>query len=744
MEGCFQASIFLIISIILVFINWFYKYPRFFLWCLYGCFWVSLNVIIWHIYSGQLVKEPEVALIEGRVCSIPVKANTSLQFDFCIDKINTREVSPFQKSRFKGYWGKYAVKTSTVLQAGQYWRFEAKLKPIHGRANPEGFNYEQWLIANSYAGSLAVKKQALLLNKRSVAAYYHYFRQNLFNQLQSVINETPAKAILIAILMGERSEITHSQWEIFQAAGTSHLLAISGLHIGIAAMWCYWLTLLTWRCSASLCLWLPAQKAAEVASLVGAIVLLLLSGFALPALRASLMLLIYLLSRWSGRYFTLTSILMISLITILLIQPFSLLSISFWLSFSAVAIIALGLSRSIMAENKLISWFKINTYLYLFLIPISWFFFDKVSWISIVANLLLIPLYSFIITPMIYLAALSLLLGQQVAKWMFMIASELTEISLLLQSYFARWNESIVMPVANSQHLYAAILGLSVLWILPKRLVSQVLRLPLVGILLLSSFNFQQASSSKVLEVWVFDIGQGLAVYLETSEGNLLFDTGWGSQEYAMATSSIIPFLKKRGVSAIDKVVISHNDADHRGGLGSIQKVFKTTQLLSGEITKKDNTINCHQSSPWRWSGVDFKFLPHLSKKNLSGNNASCVLSVAVNDKKLLITGDIEKAAELKLVSNGLSRHHIVVAPHHGSNTSSTEPFIMATLPEHTIFSTGYDNQWKLPRSNVIQRYLNQGARIWNTSDDGAIYIQFTYQKYKVSSFRQSKSQFWQ
>jgi competence protein ComEC len=717
---------------------------------LMGLIWSCLNIVLWSVHSSQIIASPIKTSVDGVICSIPTLNGDRLQFDFCLDKINNKLVRPLIGSRFKFTWGKFASSPSAPLKAGQYWQFYAKLKPPHGRYNPAGFDYQKWMLAQGYSGNGNVINSRPL-TKSSIQSQYHQARQLVYEKLMAFLSESPYQGLLIALAMGEREGIDQEQWEVLRQSGTSHLLAISGLHVGVAALWCYWIMLFLWKKSETLCLMFPAQKAAQVVSILGALSILLLSGMGLPAQRAFIMLLVFVASRWSGRNYSLFSVLGIALVLVLTWHPFAVLSASFWLSFYAVFIIALGLNHQSgntegSYRSKLFNWLKINIYLYIAMLPISILFFGMFSLVAIFANLILVPIASFLLIPILYLAMLMMLFNSMLAGWLFVLSNEVIKLIYWVQFELALINFESMGERLNSL-LAILLMILLCLLLLPRKLFSKFIYLPLLLISFLALLlpHKSSQSESNILELIVFDIGQGLSIYIETPDGNILYDTGWGNEEFNLVKSVVAPFLESRGVSIIDKLVISHADSDHSGGVNYILSNYQVNQLISGESLQNKQVIDCHNYPSWIWKGVSFKFLHHLPLVSRQGNNASCVMSIETEQINILLTGDIEKAAELALIKNGISHYDVLVAPHHGSKTSSTQAFIDKIQPKEVVFSTGYNNQWNFPKKEVVTRYQSVASRIWVTHEVGAFQIKLNidHNQSTFSSEKLNNPHFW-
>jgi len=735
---------------------------------MFGLFWGSFSVVLWLLSTPQLLSSPKVADIEGYICSLPAQHKSTslynseesggsvrLTFDFCLTQIDEQKVSFYHAHKLRLSIYQASKEQAHSIKAGSYWRFIAKLKPIHGRVNPGGFDYEKWLVSERFVGTGYVKSRQEMSTADSFGARYHRMRQAVFDDLINVIPDTETKGLALALALGERGSISAEQWQTIQNSGTSHLLAISGLHIGIAAVWSYYFCLFIVSRLTFISQKIPAQKVAQIASLVGALSIALLSGFDYPAQRALVMLAVFLYSRWSARHLSLANILALSVIIITFIQPFAVLTVSFWLSVLAVAIIVFLLSykqkktSSNIRQAKLWGWLRINWYLFVGLMPITWAVFDSISVVGFIANLILIPLTSFVTTPLIYFAMLILVVSDTLASWIFHIVDKLLALTSQIQLLLSDLN-SIASVSSLPMSVFLLLLFATIIILMPAKMPGKPILLP---IFLISAVTILQPKSSARFNMVVFDIGQGLAIHISVGNKHLLYDTGYGNDNFSMAESSLLPYFKRMSVGHLDRMIVSHADSDHAGGANTIMEELRVDTLMIGEkrVNKKltkhhaQGAIDCHTATPWQWSNVKFSFLSHLPSRFYRGNHSSCVLQVEIDDKKILLTGDIEKQSERALLENGLSKYDIVIAPHHGSLTSSTSEFVRQTKPDNVIFSTGYANQWGFPKTQVVKRYADNGAEIFVTHQHGALIVaQNDSGELTISSERSNTQHFWQ
>ena len=711
-----------------------------------GISWASISIYFWSLSNNSLVAQVQKTELTGYVCGIPSSFGNNQRFDFCLTNINEQSVGLFSSNKVRLNWYSYSGKPLPVVNAGEAWMFNVKLKPIHGKANPGSIDSEKWMVSNDYVGSGSIKNgKEIALDDKFFQRHYHKARQSIFDALSSVSTGFDNPGFVQAILLGEKQNIAPEQLEAFQNTGTSHLLAISGLHVGIAALWSYWIVSGLWRLSNRLCLRVPAQTAGQYGAIIGAIGLLLVSGMGLPAQRACTMLVLFIMSKRMFRHYSLKRVLGFTIILLGLINPLAILSVSFWLSFFAILVISMVISRKFLVSSKISAWFSVNWHLFLMMLPITLLFFSYYSVGSLIANLLLIPLVSFAITPLAYLGSITLGLSVEFGQLLLSGVDMLVTLMFKLQTLIgaADW---LVIQSAPSTLVVILIFLATGFWLVPKKLVHPMFA---VSLTFLSLMVWLQKEEQDDFRMVVFDIGQGLAIYVETKEGNLLYDTGWGNADFQHASSIILPFFRGRNIKTLDKLIISHGDNDHSGGVSAILEHISVRAVVYGEPTEYARTKtevtseSCHSHPHWVWGETHFNFIRFESVRSTTGNNSSCVLSITHKEDKILLTGDIEKRVEKELVERRIAHHDILIAPHHGSKTSSTQSFIEQIQPNDVIFSTGYANQWGFPRTEVVERYKQIGSRIWITHKDGALLVLEGDDRLKVNSWRDISPHFW-
>ncbi|MCK9381797.1 MAG: DNA internalization-related competence protein ComEC/Rec2 [Sulfuritalea sp.] len=501
-------------------------------------------------------------------------------------------------------------------------------------------------------------------------------------------------------------------------------MSISGLHITMFAGLAYALINWLWRRSAKLPLRLPAQHAAAAGGFLAAFLYCLLAGFAVPAQRTLYMLGVVAAARLWGREVAASRVLLLALLLVLLLDSWAVLAAGFWLSFGAVALLFHIGSGRLGPAHWLIEWGRAQWAVTLGMLPALLALFQQFSLVSPLANAVAIPVVSLVITPLVLAGALPfldplLLLAHLLTTWLMAFIDWLAGLPL------AMWQQAAPPP-------WAVLLALAGgVWLLlprgfPARWLGLLAFLPLLTVV-------PPRPAPGEAEVTVLDVGQGLAIHVQTATHDLLFDAGPAFSADADSGNRIIaPYLRAMGVRRLDLLVISHADKDHEGGAASVLAALPVTILksslpfehvLSAQPVPQEP---CHDGDGWNWDGVRFAMLhPGAEPLSRKTNDVSCVLRVTAGGRSLLLTSDIEAVSETALLerhSAGL-RSAAMTVPHHGSRTSSTPEFIAAVAARDVIFPVGYRNHYGHPKQDVVARYVQSGARMHRTDFDGAVAV---------------------
>lgn len=678
-----------------------------------------------HMLAGSEADKTLVTV--GTIISIPKQQGEAARFDFKISKP--------QALVARLYW----YQPPKPLVIGSRWQLRLRLKPPHGFANPGSFNYANYLRDHRIGATGYVVRHAhnQLLARAEPGYLIGVWRQKLAEQLHKQFVASPYVGFLQGLTLGITSQITNQQWQRLQQTGTSHLLAISGLHIGLLASIGFIAVNFLWRRSLQLMHWCPAQVAAAIGSLGFALFYAFISGFSIPTQRAVLMVAVLVITRVGRRYPHPWSALAFAGFMVLSWDPLAALSVSFWLSFLAVGSIAYGFIGRWQRPRGWRAWLRVQVYVSLGTAPLIIYAFGQISLVSILANALAIPLVAGVIVPLALLGLVLTILHINLSCAVFTICGALLDLlmrylDILIQFPFAQVNYTF----ANIQIFILTCLGVLIALAprgMPHRYLAIFVFLPLI------SYTPTKPAIGTA-RVTVLEVGQGLAVVVETRQHTLIYDTGPRfSNEFDAGAAVVVPFLKTRKIRDIDKVIVSHRDNDHRGGLASLQNAFSIGEILTSALQAipGENVHACRAGQKWTWDGVEFTMLYPHSSKPVGDNNSSCVLRVSTKGGSILLPGDIEQAAELDLVKHGKSQalaSTVIIAPHHGSKTSSSLALLHAVKPEHVVYAVGFHNRFHFPHKLIKQRYQ---AIPWRTDRDGAITIQITSQETKISAYRQ-------
>lgn len=598
------------------------------------------------------------------------------------------------------------------LAAGELWRLAVRLKRPRGLANAQGFDYEAWLTARRIGATGTVKTGERLAAGAGPSAW----RDGLRGALLTV----PAhgrEGALAALVLGDGTGLSAADWQVLQATGTIHLLVISGQHVALLGGLLYALVLGLFRLGLwpSGWPWLPCACALALA---GALAYGWLAGFGVPVQRACVMLGIVLLWRWRFRHLGAWLPLLAALSLVLVVEPLASLQPGFWLSFGAVALLVWCFSGRLASPGGWLLLLRVQWAMTLGLLPLLVGLGLPVSLSGLLANLLAVPWVGIGVVPLALLGTLLLplpgvgggllwLAGLQL-DWLFRLLALLAELA-------PAWPFAAVPAWALLLGVSGALLALLPAG-LPMRLFGMLMLLPLL-------WPPAPRIPEGHAEVRVLDVGQGLAVLVRTAGHELLYDAGPAAGGFDTGEKVVLPALRGLGVAGLDVLLLSHADRDHAGGARALLAGLLVERLLSGEpaaLRLALNAESCRDGERWQWDGVDFTTWHWAQADN--GNDASCMLRVEARGERLLLTGDIGVGAEAWLRASGRELGaDWLLAPHHGSRSSSSAPFIAAVAPQAVLLSRGWGNGFGHPHPLVLARYRAAGVRIHDTAREGAL-----------------------
>lgn len=675
--------------------------------------------------------------VVGVVSSLPAPGDRGVRFELEPESAAVR-----LPARILLSWFLPSSASSSPVHPGERWRFTIRLRRPHGTFNPHGFDYEAWLLERGIGatGYVSPKSGPTRLGARGdFADFIERIRERVRDRFKEVLGETPASGILAALAVGDQRAISAEEWRLFNRTGVTHLMSISGLHVTLVSGLFAWLAGALWRRSTWLLLKAPARKVAAAAAIAGALGYTLIAGFAVPAQRTFWMVTVVALALWSGRIAAPARTLALALGVVLLFDPWAVLSPGFWLSFGAVALIFFTLEeRAGMIEQ----WLRTQWAITLGLAPAALFLFAQVSVVGPLANAVAIPAVSAVVTPLALVAA--------VLPWDAPLHAAAWLMEWLLQ--FLEWCASLPAAVwqPHAPALWATVLALAgVLWLLaplgvPWRAGGLALMLPAVAL---------PPAAPPDGEAWIttLDVGQGLAVVVRTAHRTLVYDAGPAFGADADSGERVVtPLLRAKGIARIDRVIVTHDDNDHAGGAASVLGNFEVGELRSSLarghplLALAPFARPCRAGESWSWDGVAFAFLHPENLQAKKANNLSCVLKVTAGGRSMLLTGDIELAAESDLVARdapALAADVLLVA-HHGSRTSSSREFLAAVRPAIAVISVGYRSRFGHPSMEVLERLDALNVRVLRSDVHGAVTV-FLSRHFDIRTERADRQRYW-
>jgi len=718
-------SWYLAIALALFAISWSWRHWGFnlffFVWLGLACGWSwAVGWGLWHTQDRLVNAE---MLVVGQVTDLPKSSAERVRFDLVVDRVISS--SPSQSGRIKKLritWYDSEVK----VKPGQTWRLKIKAFRPHSFLNPNGFDYEGWMMQKGIQGNAYVREGTLL--EPAKGHLFSRLRLMVSNRIMALKVSQESRSIISALMIGDRNYLSDETWQLLFRTGISHLIAISGLHLTLVAGTIYLLAFFVFSRFSLL----PPRQAAAWLTLFFGWFYALSVGFSLPTQRAALMMSCFLIAVIFVRRPNLLLSYVIALALVLAVQPLAGFSGGFYLSFAAVAIVLLAGRRLFSRLEGKASVFhyakqliRLQLLLVLCLTPFSAFFFNAISILGLAVNLIAIPITSFILMPWILITWVLLFVFPSLGSWSLLFLGELIEYIYSFLAYLASYDWAIVYLARPKLLLIPLALVGAALWLLQPRLSFYLL-----GALFFAPIFFfpTQKIEEGNLRILFLDVGQGLAVHLQTANHNILFDAGPRYSVTFDAGSDIIaPYFHSYGLTKLDRIIISHNDKDHGGGLKGLLEHIKVNQLMLNfnpldNPVKEQERVSCLTGQSWQWDGVTFQVLhPAVDYTSRKKNNRSCVILVTTGNNRLLLTGDIEKEVEKILVKLYDMKVNILQVPHHGSSSSSHLKWVEETNPDYAIFSAGYRNPFSHPNMKVVQRYEKGGSRSLISWQQGAI-----------------------
>lgn len=721
-----------------------FKYPHFkpLLFAVIGFIWLNVNGIKATSESFPSEFEGVDMIVHGDVIGLPTQKNMNYRFRFKIRSVDDVKYNSIvgQSIQLSCY------RCSLNFGADQQWSLTVRLKRPHGYASWGAFDYEKYLFRHHLIAKGYVRlKQANHLIDDDVTGPT-VWRQNIRQRIQRYADSV-GRNMLLALTIGDKSGFSNHQQRVFQNSGVSHLMAISGLHIGLVFM----SVTALFKCFlwpfARVYNYFPRPHLLLFPAFAVAFLYAALAGFAVSTQRALIMLAVYLVCRLLSRQLSLFNILVLAASILLLIDPFSVMDIGFWLSCGAVVVISVISSDANAPHsnvNFVTSLLKLQPLLWLGMLPFSVLFFGKLSFVSPLVNLLLVPLFCTVLIPitlllvMIDVAELSIVSDPLIPLIIqcFDFVFECLEFVVLLPmaSGFAtpllwwQWSLFFIIAILSGFKLLKSAIVIIVIFII------SILAKPVNNL------------SKDELQITLLDVGQGLSMVIETADSVLVYDTGPKySSGFTVADAVLLPYLRRRGVTKIDTLIISHADNDHIGGYDAVKEAFLVERVLTSRVDKIPEADFCEAGQVWQSGVTVFSILGPTKETPQGSNNLSCVLKIEHLGVTVLLTGDIEKRVERFMLSRNRQDlvADIMLVPHQGSKTSSTEMFLDAVSPEVALLAAGYKNHYGHPHPSVLERYQERGINVLSTIESGSVLLKVNSHGWRFIEYRQSEQRFW-
>ena len=670
--------------------------------------WIAADARLAQRIDGRLAGQD--LAIAGTVVGLPQREERSTRFDFVVDA----DAPSLAGRKLRLAW--YDADADPA--PGSRWTFAVRVHPPHGVADPGGFDAERHAIVERIDALGYVRGDARQLAPgRGVDA----LRARLSAAIATRLAPRDARFVR-ALALGDTRLLSDRDWDLLRATGLTHLIAISGFHVGLVAGLGAGLVFVAYRVLPGIGRRWPRPPAMAAGALAFAAAYTALAGFALPTVRTLLMIAVVLLARALRRGHRAGDAFALALLAVLACDPLAVLAPGFWLSFVGVGWLLWCLPAT-RDEGRVRPFLAGQAVAGVGLLPLAIGFFGQQSLVAPLTNLVAIPVISLGVVPLALAGTAALALPGSLATALLTAAAWLMDALWQAMAWVATWPVGVLAP-AEAGGIALALAAVGAFWLLlprgtPGRWLGAVLMLPLL-------WPPRPLPAAGDAEVVVLDVGQGLAVLVRTRTHALLFDAGpGGEQAFDHGAATVVPALRALGVRRLDVIVVSHGDSDHAGGLASVRAAWPSARVLAPPGWARTGMDPCVADAAWRWDGVGFALLHPPAQFPYLRNDSSCVLRVDAGGAIALLPGDIGATIERRLVRERrvMLRADLVVVPHHGSRTSSDPAFIDAVAPRLAVFTTGADNRFGLPREEVVQRWRAAGAQVLGSAGNGAIRI---------------------
>lgn len=697
------------------------RHGRAMAWCLLGIAWacwrgsISMEARLPRDLEGQ-----DIQLV-GRVADLPWRRDDAAGFLMQVEQASLKGEPLSLPGRVRVSW----YNTAPALPPCSRWQLTVRVRRPRGTINPGGSDSERSALERNIVAVGYVREgddNRLLDNP---AWCINGLREAITRGIAARVGDAHDAALLKAFSVGDTRDLTQHDWEVARANGIPHLIAISGFHVGVAALFGVGLARLVYLLFPRCGLRLPRPQALAALSLLAAGIYSALAGFGLPTVRTLLMIAVVAIARSLRRQTSGPQMLALALFAVLVLDPLAILSAGFWLSFVGVAFLMLCMGtqgRGLRAFlHELSAGQLVMT---LSLLPLTVWFFGESSLVGALSNLIAVPFVSFVIVPVTLVGMILLGACPPLAQPVFWCAAKLSHAQWWLLERMATWpGAHWYLPEVSAGALVLATLGAAWLFMprgVPMRWLSVWLFLPLL-------WPSRPPLAPGAFQLWMLDVGQGLSVVVRTEHHALVYDAGARfPSEFDLGEAVVLPSVHALGIRRLDLLIASHADNDHAGGIPAVAAAFPDADRYAGEPERMTIPMRgCEPGMAWSWDGVSIRVL-HAAGASAPANDRSCVVLVEGRGGRVLLTGDMTSAVEPAVAAAMPDGPPLVLSvPHHGSRTSSSVAFIRATAPVLALVSAGWRNRFHHPSSVVMQRYDDAGVPWLNTAASGAVQVDF-------------------
>jgi competence protein ComEC len=710
-----------------------------------GAFLAGFGLAVMHGHMAMAVRLPADLsgrewLLEGRVLGLPVVEADAVRFELRVTAGQGAAAGLVGRKLRLG-WYAHAPDAVPTLEPGSRWRMKVKLRRPRGLVNPGGFDFERRALEQRIAatGHLVDAGSATLLAPgRGLDAW----RGDLSSRILRAVPD-PSARFVAALALGDTRALDDHDWQVLRATGLTHLIAISGFHVGLVAGFGVLLGRGLYRLLPALGRRCPLPQGSALAALSLAAAYTALAGFALPTVRTLLMIAAVLLARLLRRPQAPSQALAFALIVVLVIDPLSVLAPGFWLSFLGVAWLMWclpGPSSSALWRPYL----EAQGVAVLGLLPASVWFFSQASLPGPLVNLVGIPWISLGVVPLCLAGLMLAPVWAAGASACWQAAAGLMALLWHLLEWVAAWPAALAwLPEPTPAAIVLAMSG--TFWLLlprgvPGKGLAVLLLLPMLWP------RLDRPAHGEV-DLLLLDVGQGLALVVQTRNHALLYDAGPAMPRgLDLGESVVVPALRARGLRRLDTLVLSHGDNDHAGGAAAVMAVFPPGRVLAPEGWAGPGMATCEAGQGWAWDGVEFRFLHPPRYFPYQRNQSSCVLRIDAAGASALLPGDIGRHVEARLAASpeNQAAADVLLVPHHGSDTSSSLDLLAAVRPRLALLPVGHDNRFRLPKPVVLDRYARYGVVVHDSAGSGAIGLRLgAAGPGPVARLRQDRRRYW-